>query len=338
LIEDKNSSNIILENILLNLEQLVYLLGYNEKKNFYFTNYKLYYLSEKLSINEIVRQLSTQLEVFERKYKDFIKKYGEYQFPGDLKLEEIIQIVNKWSQRVGYNNNYYKYFKIFLDILSRRFSFLEDKYNKLNNNHYYKDFPYKEESCIGKNSININNFRDFPFKEDYIEKKNKKINYKEDYFKNYHNNKIDNNIYLNSFEKEFISYKKNDKKYINNYYSKDNHNKNNKKCDCFEIKSKCPCKYCGGKGEEITQWKCQNCHENELLNEEGKIICPNCRKEKFIWEKTFKCGKNSNNYNEICFQGILNNLSQIRYINNIPEEFIGKLAKKCLEHIKDFSS
>ena len=338
LIQDKNSSNIILKNILSNLEKLAYLLGYRGK--IFFKHYESDYLG-KDGINEIIRQLSTQLEDFEKSYKDFKEKYKDYEFPDNLKLEYIIQIVENWKKGIIHKNNYNKYFIIFLNILlNRKDYFLEDKYmkinNKLNNNYCVRDSPYKE-NYIETMNDNINYCRAFRYKENY-EKRNKKINCKEDNFNNFCIKKRGNNFNLNCFEEEFTSYKKNDKQYINNDYSNDIiMTKKSKKCDGIEIKSKCPCKYCKGQGK-IIQWKCEKCYEDELLNEEGKIICPNCGEEKYIWEKTFKCGKNCNNYNEICYTGILANLSEMGNINNIPIVFIKKLTKQCMLHQNDFLS
>ena len=104
----------------------------------------------------------------------------------------------------------------------------------------------------------------------------------------------------------------------------------------INFKCKCPCIFCRGEGP-IHQWTCPNCKSNMLLEDTGRIICPNCGKNTiYIWKATFPCGNHDEKFHEISYQGLLVTISSIGSSYNPPIGFLGKLSEQCLEHSKDF--
>ena len=128
-------------------------------------------------------------------------------------------------------------------------------------------------------------------------------------------------------------------KYINENNSKNISQKNNYYQDLLKnainLKCLCPCKYCRSSGK-IIQWKCPKCSSDEYINDQARIVCPECGLKEFIWRKKFKCGNYNEDYHEISYQGWLVNLSNLGSIPNPPIRFIKILTKQSLLHEDEF--
>lgn len=128
-------------------------------------------------------------------------------------------------------------------------------------------------------------------------------------------------------------------KYINENNSKTISQKNNYYQDLLKnainLKCRCPCKYCRS-SRKITQWKCPKCSSDEYINDQARIVCPECGLKEFIWRKKFKCGNYNEDYHEISYQGWLVSLSNLRSISILPIGFIKILTKQSLLHEDEF--
>lgn len=115
--QDQNSSNSIMCKILSELENLAIDLGFEGKKTFAF------YSTKSKDRKAIVDQILLQMTIFESSYKKFVKKHPnkKYEYPDNLKLSEIKEIVNKWKESIKNNESnkiYLSYYDEFLNILS----------------------------------------------------------------------------------------------------------------------------------------------------------------------------------------------------------------------------
>lgn len=124
--QDQNSSNSIMCKVLSELENLAIVLGYKEKPKFEF------YSSKSKDIKQIIEKIVFQMTIFESSYKSFIKKNPnkQYEYPDNLKCEDILKIIKNWKESVKKsksNKSYECYYDEFANILSNKN--LSDEFN-----------------------------------------------------------------------------------------------------------------------------------------------------------------------------------------------------------------
>ena len=103
---DQNFSNIIMLNCLAALENLAIFCGYKGQKIFdYYSGF-----SPKDKIKDLVDDVVIQLEIFRASHSNYISNYCNYDFPGNLTKEQIIQIISEWKKFIPDNN-----IKVFYD-------------------------------------------------------------------------------------------------------------------------------------------------------------------------------------------------------------------------------
>ena len=103
---DQNFSNIIMLNCLAALENLAIFCGYKGQKIFdYYSGF-----SPKDKIKDLVDDVVIQLEIFRASHSNYISNYCNYDFPGNLTKEQIIEIISEWKKFIPDNN-----IKVFYD-------------------------------------------------------------------------------------------------------------------------------------------------------------------------------------------------------------------------------
>ena len=103
---DQNFSNIIMLNCLAALENLAIFCGYKGQKIFdYYSGF-----TPKDKIKDLVDDVVIQLEIFRASHSNYISNYCNYDFPGNLTKEQIIQIISEWKKFIPDNN-----IKVFYD-------------------------------------------------------------------------------------------------------------------------------------------------------------------------------------------------------------------------------
>ena len=103
---DQNFSNIIMLNCLAALENLAIFCGYKGQKIFdYYSGF-----TPKDKIKDLVDDAVIQLEIFRASHSNYISNYCNYDFPGNLTKEQIIQIISEWKKIIPDNN-----IKVFYD-------------------------------------------------------------------------------------------------------------------------------------------------------------------------------------------------------------------------------
>ena len=103
---DQNFSNIIMLNCLAALENLAIFCGYKGQKIFdYYSGF-----TPKDKIKDLVDDAVIQLEIFRASHSNYISNYCNYDFPGNLTKEQIIQIISEWKKFIPDNN-----IKVFYD-------------------------------------------------------------------------------------------------------------------------------------------------------------------------------------------------------------------------------
>ena len=103
---DQNFSNIIMLNCLADLENLAIFCGYKGQKIFdYYSGF-----TPKDKIKDLVDDVVIQLEIFRASHSNYISNYCNYDFPGNLTKEQIIQIISEWKKFIPDNN-----IKVFYD-------------------------------------------------------------------------------------------------------------------------------------------------------------------------------------------------------------------------------
>jgi hypothetical protein len=117
--QDQNSSNQIMCKILSELESLAIDLGYKGKIIFGF------YSTKSKDKKGIIDQILLQMTIFASSYKTFVKKNPnkQYEYPKNLKLEEIKKIIDDWKKSINKIKDkdkklYLTYYDEFLNILS----------------------------------------------------------------------------------------------------------------------------------------------------------------------------------------------------------------------------
>jgi len=312
--EDIDSSNKILFSLLSELE---YLASSNKNRMFE------HFLENKTkSKKQTIELINFKLTLFRIAYNKYIKEYGKYEFPVDLNLYNIIKIVEYWKYEVP--SKYKSVYDHFLAILNNR-PFNDDKDNYEVKNHIN---PKKlMENCV------LN-----PVREKEIYNPNKLMNEIEEYEEYEYNPKL---LYKQKDYNQKIGnlnyFQLNEEKYNYQKIKKDNYQNIFDSSNSIKLEIRCPCKYCRGEGPKI-QCKCPKCSCNELINDQGKVICSGCGESKFIWKKKFKCGKYDKNYHDISYQGILFVLSSLGSEANPPTEFLKKLTKQIILHEDEFLS
>ena len=103
---DQNFSNIIMLNCLAALENLAIFCGYKGQKIFdYYSGF-----TPKDKIKDLVDDAVIQLEIFRASHSNYISNYCNYDFPGNLTKEQIIEIISEWKKFIPDNN-----IKVFYD-------------------------------------------------------------------------------------------------------------------------------------------------------------------------------------------------------------------------------
>ena len=103
---DQNFSNIIMLSCLAALENLAIFCGYKGQKIFdYYSGF-----SPKDKIKDLVDDVVIQLEIFRASHSNYISNYCNYDFPGNLTKEQIIEIISEWKKFIPDNN-----IKVFYD-------------------------------------------------------------------------------------------------------------------------------------------------------------------------------------------------------------------------------
>ena len=103
---DQNFSNIIMLNCLAALENLAIFCGYKGQKIFdYYSGF-----TPKDKIKDLVDDVVIQLEIFRASHSNYISNYCNYDFPGNLTKEQIIEIISEWKKFIPDNN-----IKVFYD-------------------------------------------------------------------------------------------------------------------------------------------------------------------------------------------------------------------------------
>ena len=93
-------------NCLAALENLAIFCGYKGQKIFdYYSGF-----SPKDKIKDLVDDVVIQLEIFRASHSNYISNYCNYDFPGNLTKEQIIQIISEWKKFIPDNN-----IKVFYD-------------------------------------------------------------------------------------------------------------------------------------------------------------------------------------------------------------------------------
>ena len=93
---DQNFSNGIMLNALSALENLAIFNGYKGKTIFgYYSGY-----APKNNEKELVNAVILQLEIFRASHSNYNLVYSNYDFPKNLKKEEIIKYVKDWKKAV----------------------------------------------------------------------------------------------------------------------------------------------------------------------------------------------------------------------------------------------
>lgn len=135
--QDQNSSNQIMCKILSELESLAIDLGYKGEIIFGF------YSTKNKDKKGIIDNILLQMTIFASSYKSFVKKNPgkKYEYPKNLKLEEIKKIIDDWKKSINKIKDkdkklYLTYYDEFLNIisdndLSKNFN---DEFEKLGQN------------------------------------------------------------------------------------------------------------------------------------------------------------------------------------------------------------
>ena len=135
--QDQNSSNQIMCKILSELESLAIDLGYKGEIIFGF------YSTKNKDKKSIIDKIILQMTIFASSYKSFVKKNPnkKYEYPKNLKLEEIKKIIDDWKKSINKIKDkdkkvYLTYYDEFLNIisdkdLSKNFN---DEFEKLDQN------------------------------------------------------------------------------------------------------------------------------------------------------------------------------------------------------------
>ena len=297
--DDFDSSNKILFSLLSELE---YLASPYTKRMFE------YFLENKnKSKQQTIELINFKLTLFRIAYNKYIKEYGKYEFPKNFCLNDIIKIVQQWKH--GVPLKYKSVYDNFMEILHNR-HFNDDENIK---EKYYCN-PEKKREIYNPNNL-MEEYEEYRYNPNYY------IN-KKDY------NQIKGNFNSFQMNEERCNYKK---------IKKDNYQNIIDSSNSIKFESRCPCIYCRGEGPK-KQWKCPKCSSNELINDQGKVICSGCGESNFIWKKKFKCEKYDDNYHDISYNGFLITLSCLGSEANPPLGFLKNLTKQALLHEDEFLS
>jgi hypothetical protein len=321
-----------MKTILSELEALAIKFGYHKSKN---------YKDNELVSNNIKKEIKSKF-----RYKDYNENYNNYYEKEEYQYKPSSNYINSQniiSPKLAYNDeiNYNKKYK-------NKCYYDEECYNQ-----YKPSLKYKSSTDTIKDLYS--NLKEFQNSYTSIIQKYKDYEYPKDFSENYIISNLQEMLYfVKQRNPEYAKYylifmdilngkkvyieKESFEMYYPYNYGKRNNLKDIMECkkkDSIELKMKCPCKYCKGDGPVI-QWKCDKCSVNEILYEDGKVKCPNCEKEVYIWRKTFNCGKNNNKNNNICYTGMLLNLANLENISNASKSFVKNLTKQCCIHCNDF--
>ena len=102
---DQSFSNGIMLNAIAALENLAFFYGYKGKRIFdYYSGY-----ANRKNENELVNAIIIQLEIFRASHSNYNSIYQNYDFPKNLRKEQIIKIINDWKKIVPPENKvFYK--------------------------------------------------------------------------------------------------------------------------------------------------------------------------------------------------------------------------------------
>jgi len=109
--QDQVCSNNIMCKVLAELEKLAFVLGYKGKPIF------SYYSNSQMNKEEIINQIAFQMNIFQISFQRFLRSHNnQYEYPENLPLQTIINIINNWIAQINQTNPNYSIF--FLDFLN----------------------------------------------------------------------------------------------------------------------------------------------------------------------------------------------------------------------------
>jgi hypothetical protein len=210
--QDQNSSNFIMCKILSALENIAKILGYKERKIFD------YYSTLSKDKNSVIEQILLQMKIFESSYKSYVKKHPnkQYEYPENLTLSDIKDIVDKWKNAIKKNKSnesYISYYDDFINILSNNslsktfndeFENIDKNAKKISNVELKRVMNAASHSTCYTNEVNNNIEKEINEKGDYKvkvvlngDRKDNKLNKNmEKYEEKFKNLKSDLNKYL----------------------------------------------------------------------------------------------------------------------------------------------
>ena len=112
--QDQVCSNNIMCKVLAELEKLAFVSGYKGKPIF------SYYSNSQMDEKEIISQISFQMNVFQASFQSFLRKHNnKYEYPENLPLITINEIIGQWIKEVNQSNpNNSIFFLDFLNVIN----------------------------------------------------------------------------------------------------------------------------------------------------------------------------------------------------------------------------
>ncbi len=199
---DQSFSNGIMLNAIAALENLAFFYGYKGKRIFdYYSGY-----ANRKNENELVNAIIIQLEIFRSSHSNYSSIYQNYDFPKNLRKEQIIKIINDWKKIVPPENKVF--YKEIINYLmgNSDTSGISEAINKKRNE--WGPTTKEDLERIGRSAPFINT-QMFNQMENVKENYNKNGNY--EIMANLNKNREDNiNMHnLNQYEQQFSELKKN---------------------------------------------------------------------------------------------------------------------------------
>lgn len=109
--------------------------------------------------------------------------------------------------------------------------------------------------------------------------------------------------------------------------------------DKIDFKSPCPGRDCPADPKRIVEWSHAPCSgSDEWINNEGNIICKDCKTSFFILDATFACKYHENEYRETNFTQVANAVSVLQMNPDIDENdlfFLTRVIQRIKKRAKD---
>ncbi len=97
---DQSFSNGIMLNAIAALENLAHFYGYKGPRIFdYYSGY-----AKKSSEEQLINAVILQLEIFRNSHLNYTSIYSDYDFPKNLRKDQIIKIIMQWRSFIPYEN------------------------------------------------------------------------------------------------------------------------------------------------------------------------------------------------------------------------------------------